>query len=400
MKTIKIKKSSISVLDAMFFITFILVALVFNTAHIKEGFQVLLFLLLISRKRNNWRINNDIAFRFLFTFWCGMSILWATYTSASIDRTLSVIQTFLLFCIGMEYVRSKEDIKKILNLLVFTASLYTIIILATYPIGQILRGTISSEERIRAFNINPNIVGIFLVYGAMALLQYIEDYKHKLIPAVLSVIFIMFAFLTGSKKAFFTCIIGVFLILLMKSKGVTKWIRNLFIAVFALASIVYLCFNVEFLYTTIGYRLETLMNYMMGNSTFADDKSTWGRSYLIEWAREAFRSHPIFGIGIGNFQYTNSFHKYAHNNYWELLANVGIVGFLLYYIPLFRQLYVALKIRFKSKDCSINFALIMLVTIIINDYANMTYTNELLTIIIGAIFSYINISSRTLESTK
>lgn len=392
-----LKKSSISridFLDILFGVTFLLTASNLNTFHIKEVFQVLLFIYIFIRKPNKERINKDVIYRILFTIWCGFSIIWSSYQSMSIIRVISTIQTLMLFFSGIEYISMKKDIRKVANLLIMTAGIYTIGILLSYPISQIIRGTISTEERIRFLLINPNIVGIFLVYGAMTLIQFLNECKHKWIVVLLSGVFVVFAFFTGSKKAFLTCIIGVFLIMLMKSTSVSKWVRNVIIGASVIVLIIYLCFTVDFLYMLIGIRLESLIKYMLGASTFAEDKSTWGRGYLIQWAKEIFLQHPILGVGIGNFQYMNPLQKYAHNNYWELLANLGFIGFILYYIPFIKKLILAFIIRFKEKNIDVGFPMVILITIMLNDYANVTYTNESLTLLIGCVFCAINIQRR------
>ena len=71
------------------------------------------------------------------------------------------------------------------------------------------------------------------------------------------------------------------------------------------------------------------------------DRSTSERLYLIEEAKEIWWQHPIVGVGWDNFRYFNSLHVYAHNSYYELLASLGVIGFVLYYCYYIRVLFIS-----------------------------------------------------------
>ena len=73
------------------------------------------------------------------------------------------------------------------------------------------------------------------------------------------------------------------------------------------------------------------------------DGSAQTRIRMIEKAYEIFKEHPILGMGLNTFAQSAGFGAYAHNNYMELLANLGLSGCLIYYIPLliyFKRAYV------------------------------------------------------------
>jgi O-antigen ligase len=93
-----------------------------------------------------------------------------------------------------------------------------------------------------------------------------------------------------------------------------------------------------------------------GDLTF--DKSWLIRKLMVDKGVEIFKTHPILGIGPGNFTYfdtpLSSFYEYdrlkfeskefynsrsAHNSYIQILAEMGLVGFsiliLLLGIPIF-----------------------------------------------------------------
>ena len=94
------------------------------------------------------------------------------------------------------------------------------------------------------------------------------------------------------------------------------------------------------------------MEAMMGiiNHSYMIDASTNTRINMIKYGFEMFKSNPILGVGIGNYAYYG-YHiyglfaeVYSHNNYIEMLSNIGIVGFISYYFYTSLYMYKVEKI--------------------------------------------------------
>jgi O-antigen ligase len=62
------------------------------------------------------------------------------------------------------------------------------------------------------------------------------------------------------------------------------------------------------------------------------EKSFMGRAELIQFGLQMWRESPFWGHGNEAFR-IQSGGTYSHNNYIELLANYGLIGFTLFYIP-------------------------------------------------------------------
>ena len=60
------------------------------------------------------------------------------------------------------------------------------------------------------------------------------------------------------------------------------------------------------------------------------------RVYLFNWAYELFKSKPIFGWGFG---YTDHAYSYPHNIILEVLAELGIVGLVLFLLALIHRFW-------------------------------------------------------------
>jgi len=86
--------------------------------------------------------------------------------------------------------------------------------------------------------------------------------------------------------------------------------------------------------------------------------STAIRIYLAKLGLQAFMDNPIIGVGVNNFMiYSGGI--YSHNNYIELLAGLGIVGFIIFYSMHIFVLYKASQVS--STDLKIVFAFFVLV---------------------------------------
>ena len=108
---------------------------------------------------------------------------------------------------------------------------------------------------------------------------------------------------------------------------------------------------------------------MLGETT---DGSTRTRLLFIENALEVFKSNPIFGVGIDGFRYENHYQfTYSHNNYTELLANLGITGLVLYY-----SIFVVYlkKSLLTIRNNALPFAI--LAAMLVTDWSAVSYSSE------------------------
>lgn len=86
--------------------------------------------------------------------------------------------------------------------------------------------------------------------------------------------------------------------------------------------------------------MEGMLQGLGRGETVTVDASTRQRMDLMKQGIRVWMEHPIGGVGWNNYRYYNDAGLYAHNSYIELLASLGIVGFLLYYAMFFRIAYL------------------------------------------------------------
>ena len=94
---------------------------------------------------------------------------------------------------------------------------------------------------------------------------------------------------------------------------------------------------------------------------------------LLAWqgVLSAFKDYPVFGSGLGTFQYIFKIYKpdglylywdHAHNDYLELLLEIGIVGTIIVAIFFFFELKAILKTPWKGKEIYLNAAFLSSIT--------------------------------------
>jgi O-antigen ligase len=96
---------------------------------------------------------------------------------------------------------------------------------------------------------------------------------------------------------------------------------------------------------------------------------------LIAWqgAVSALKDYPVFGTGLGTFQYIFKIYKpeglyrywdHAHNDYLELLLEVGIVGAIIIAILFFLGVKAIVNAPWKGKEVYLNAAFLSSITTI------------------------------------
>ena len=145
-----------------------------------------------------------------------------------------------------------------------------------------------------------------------------------------------------------------------------------------------------------------LMFGFLGGTSAKIDYSTRERQQMIEEGLKQFHETPILGIGIGATSYiTMQFlgrATYLHNNYVELLASGGLIGTLLYYVPILKVGVENWKNR--KKSIANQFGFIIVVIIIINDFAAVQYFSKISYVLFAIVIASANVEASTRSKCK
>ena len=312
------------------------------------------------------------VFLLCFALFCFLSNIWARDNKLSWEASTSILRMWivleLVFC-----SISRQQIPQLFNMIIWGSTLFIIYIISTVGINEIILLS-HMEERLVGDNFNANMVGLLgsvLIVVCYSLFLY-HGFSLKLLASLLGFLIV---FLTSSRKAFVVLFIGVFLVYVQKRKidNIPLFLLKLILVVIVFCGIVYFLFSTS-AFSLYAERFNELSAFILdtGDITHSD----WERKVMIEAGLNQFYETPFTGIGIDNGKIIaesltgNSF--YLHNNYVELLADVGIFGFMSFY-----AIYLYFGVRMYKLHSYWNeyskLAITLLVMFLIADYGRVSY---------------------------
>ncbi len=351
------------------------------------------FLVFIIEQKELYMDSGYVLWIILFVLFSAASYLWAVSTSAVIGQLKSMIVYVFLLAVLCSVVRTKKDINRLLNIIVLVSlcnAIYLLITNAEILFSQVQEN--QNEEIVRLGaqgNWNANIIGMTMAISSIILLYLLSQRQGKKWYYILGIIFLVFvSFLTGSRKAFLVVLLGISLYLMLSVKK-NKKLTVLFIIAFSIIAVYYLVMYNPFLYSILGCRIEGLFASLTGVGTV--DSSTIKRELYIKAGLQVFRDNFLVGCGLDCFRLLNlnitDNAMYAHNNYVELLADLGIVGTLIYYsihIIIFSRLFK----NYKKGGLLTKLVLVFMILIMIVDYGSVNYNSLLFNCILLISFTW------------
>ncbi len=217
---------------------------------------------------------------------------------------------------------------------------------------------------------NVNAAGLWL--GILSTLcLYKASMNKNLVYKGSYALQIVFALLTGSKKALMLIFMGLaFLASTRKKLRIHQYV----LAIALIAGTYYLIMNNSYLYPIIGQRVVNFSEEVGFSEGVSKDESTAERIEMTHSGWQIFGENPLFGHGRGYFAATSGFGTYSHNNYIELLVSYGIVGLLLYY-GMFIYVLAGLLFKLRHNDHA-KFFLVLIVMIMFSDMASVSFYNS------------------------
>lgn len=240
---------------------------------------------------------------------------------------------------------------------------------------------------------NSNNIGMALCFALFfGYIVYFRDatFLKRIIFLIIGVGMFILVLLSGSRKCMIMLPIPI--LFFLYKKNIKYFFISIPVGIAVIIGLYYLIMNVPILYSVMGYRMEDLFNIISGNITGSEDMS---RAILLEYGLQWFKERPIIGYGLNAFRelsnQTSIFagrNFYAHNNYIELLVDVGLVGTLLYYSFV---IYVFKNIH-KQKGFLLNWTKIFLILILFLGVGMVFYYNGMMNFIIAICFAIIELN--------
>ena len=314
----------------------------------------------------------------LYIFWSILSLLWCVNLSGGYIRLIHMMQTFAVGTICAYYCTSRDNVNRLLDVY-----LYGTIFISLYCFTQDF-ATLSIWARLGRSTFDhagQNIIYYSCILITATIIALYRVFEQEDRRAVNMAIFV-FIYLCGLLTAVRKCLIipAIFAIVYLFLKNRKSAIKLIFaMAVLSFVGMIAYDFIIE-RFPSMSYRMQSLVTDVTSDAK----ASIYGNSYaerkwLREYAVEVFNTHPVFGVGIGQFRFYAARYGmdlFAHNNFLELLANTGIIGFLIYYSNYLFLIRKSLRNIKSEEDSAVSggiFCLSFIVALLVMEYGQVTY---------------------------
>lgn len=309
-------------------------------------------------------------FFFGFSAFCYLSSLWATNSGESIAKGTTILEIALFATVFYYHYQRTGSVEDFLKAFMWAGFVLSVYVLIYYGLDG-LQELVNDSGRIGTDFDNPNAIGIALALSATIAFNFLVNGRFNILYAIgfgLSATVNAFA---GSRTGFAGLMFGIFAVYLfkcIKEKKIRSFFKfAAFIAIGFL--ILYYASKLE-IFSDFTERIESLFNLFTGEGKV--DGSAQTRDEMRKTGIRVFLNNPIVGVGMGNSGYYNVIHTYFHNNYAEMLASGGIIGFAIYYGM---HVYIIINLIKYRKYADNNAILIFILVCIflLTDYGTVSY---------------------------
>ncbi len=327
-----------------------------------------------------------LTWAFLVMVLCFISILYAHHKEVAFNGIYTLLIPFVLAFSLVQLISTKEDIKNILIVLALSSGMLYVLMLRynmfdiTERLGNEMMG-------------NANAFATMILLSVIAAICSIYLSKNKLLWVVMIVMIVIdfhMLFLSEGRKYLIAPIIFV-LILSFKACGFKITRMALIVGIIAIATpiIYHGLLGLDIISESLIARLEMTFAMLKGQTDMMGEGDI-ERQQMISSGLRYFANSPLWGNGQGNFSFLFSLENisgflghYSHNNYVELLCNLGVIGFVLYYT----FYYKILCETFKTNTLSANIVFSFFIVLMILELTIVSYYSQFLLQIIICLLS-------------
>lgn len=368
-----INKQKIS--DATFFV---LLTLLYVSFYLPMGSSVptlalLVYYLVQTRLKLSFQLSGFVLYCVGFTAFCYLSYYWATDTYYVLLYSNHILKSVFGILIVYICMQKKPSVDVMLKAMMWGGYAVMFYMIAYYGISG-LTSMLSEAERLTNDVMNANRFAMCLAYTGVIHIYYGLKDKWSVLHLLIIPATLLLA-VSGSRKGLIVLVGGILLIVILiiwaKERSTNALLKILLGLVLILGCSI-------FVLSLPPFRLlkERILSFLLSltNDTAADG-SLRTRSNFIEIGFAIFKDHPILGVGIDNARLFNYRNVYLHNNFIEVLADGGLVGFLLYY-----SMYGYLLIRYfradKHRQGNHIVCFVILLFTLMTHYAVVSYTSS------------------------
>lgn len=272
-----------------------------------------------------------------FLILCGASYFWTCDKARCIKVTLELGAMWVLCSLMFNYLYLEQKTEMLLKAMYVGGICIAVVTVQYYGVEAYIKGVLDGE-RMGHVIVNMNDLGMRCTYAAMIALYYCI-YKKKWLNIFPALFLFAVSYFTLSRKVLVMILAGIVLVIALSGNWKSKIVSVLFGV--ALVAVV--------LYVPFFHAGLERINQMVE----LEDGSTSIRLRMIQVGLEQFKKTPYLGMGLGGSRVLNGrlldFHGYSHNNYIELMIDLGAVGTILYYFHYLFPIGTFLKQFFTKK---------------------------------------------------
>ena len=338
------------------------------------GGTVMLFALLRQKAIRPIHVGAYHVFMLVFAAYVLLSALWAWRAEYAVEKASTIVKILLVMAMLYYYYAQERDIFPLVKLLMWACYGIVLYTFVYYGPKEVVEAVLAGGRLLTKFT-NVNSLGMLSAF-AVIIHVYVSIYDRLRWSALMALPALTVILATGSRKAFLMLFMGIMMIVFLRltaNKSLLKIAMYGGIVLLAGLLALYIV-SITPLFSGIWHRIESMLAIVTGEGEV--DYSTWLRQEYIKTGFRQFLETPIFGMGIGNPRIL-AFRDYGtdcylHNNFVELLAGGGFIGFALFYAMHGYLFFYLLKYR-KYGDRNTVICLTMLVLLVFLDYAAVSY---------------------------
>ncbi|ASI75439.1 O-antigen ligase family protein [Bacillus cereus] len=327
------------------------------------GYYSVRIILYIFLEKGKIYFSKSIVCILIYAF---VSFMWSNYPSESFKSAVFylIMPTLIMF-----FLISVYKFKEILRLIFVVGLFITVVSLFTIQIEPD-KGIASNGEWIGVFvHKNPLGFSMFL-YAVLTFFYFLDSEKmyKKGIYLLIMLVQGIILFNSGSVTSLVILLLGICLTitLALYRKVKNNYLRMMFTsltlgAVFTFG--IYLAMNINNIFGLLGRDL-----------TFTGRTSIWNAIFTM------MNNHWILGYGFDSFWIKDSatknyvdFYMYtdvphAHNNYIDIVANMGIIGLLVVVLSFICYVINNMRINANKKELMDYFSIVFLILLFIHEF--------------------------------
>ncbi|NQT66646.1 MAG: O-antigen ligase family protein [Actinobacteria bacterium] len=335
---------------------------------------------------------------------------------------------FLFFYLIYNVIKSNKDIITSLLILVASTIVSSFVLFYQYFFNPYFGNSEvwANSGRLNATFTDPNSLGnytVLLFPVFLIFIFYFKKWYQKTFFGIFFMVLVLMIFLSGSRSAFMGSILSTFVLIIISFTEIKKWFRKrkklafifiIFVSVLFVVFVLILSKKIPFvgeigLFNKLSESITAVLSYYRKDGFIEAIKAISNYRYIY-WQQAVwmFKDYPVAGIGLGTYitelpQYiiktgANFFQiDFAGNYYLQILAELGVTGFVLVGFIFYLVIKKGYKIIKKGKDKLLPSALLtsfisMLVVFNLGAHTNIIEVQFTFWLIIGLLITFTNIN--------